>query len=113
MDVTGTGNEPDIRVTGSTDFGVTSAWRPAERTVAVCNIGQCDLSVLSATVVGGDHLKLRLMNNGQTLDTIGFGLGKYLTELGPKVSVALKPLTNTFRGRTTNGWQMVDVKNQE
>ncbi len=50
VDITGAGNVPDIRVTGSTDFGITSAWRPEERTVAVCNVGQCDLSVLSATV---------------------------------------------------------------
>ncbi len=56
--VTGTGNEPDIRVTGSTDFGITSAWQPEERTVAVCNIGQCGLSVLSATVDCADFALL-------------------------------------------------------
>lgn len=58
VDVTGTGNVPDIRVTGSTDFGITSAWQPEERTVAVCNIGQCGLSVLSATVDCADFALL-------------------------------------------------------
>ncbi len=46
--VSGSGTEPDIRVTGSTDFGVASAWTPAERTLAVCNTGGCSLSVTSA-----------------------------------------------------------------
>ena len=40
---------PDIRVTGSTDFGVASAWTPAEKTVAVCNTGTCSLSVSAAS----------------------------------------------------------------
>ena len=46
----GTGAEPDIRVTGSTGFGVTSAWRPAERVLSVCNTGGCDLSVAPPAV---------------------------------------------------------------
>ena len=44
------GAQPDIRVTGSGDFGVVSAWRPAEKTISVCNTGGCDLKVASATV---------------------------------------------------------------
>jgi hypothetical protein len=45
VQASGSGTERDIRVTGSTDFGVTSAWHPAERTVTVCNVGSCDLAV--------------------------------------------------------------------
>jgi hypothetical protein len=45
-----TGTEPDIRVTGSTDFGASSAWSPAEKTVSVCNTGACDLQVASAAI---------------------------------------------------------------
>jgi hypothetical protein len=52
--VSGDGSEPDIRVTGSTDFGVTSAWTPAERTVAVCNTGGCNLSVTAASTSCAD-----------------------------------------------------------
>lgn len=48
--VSGSGGEPDIRVTGSTAFGVTSAWTPAEKTVSVCNTGTCALAVSSASV---------------------------------------------------------------
>lgn len=50
VQVSGEGTEPDIQVTGSTDFGVASAWKPAERTLSVCNTGGCPLSVSSASV---------------------------------------------------------------
>jgi hypothetical protein len=47
---TGAGTQKDIRVTGSTSFGVVSAWTPGERTVAICNIGQCPLSATGASI---------------------------------------------------------------
>lgn len=46
----GEGLQPDVAVTGSTDFGVTSAWSPAEKTVEVCNTGGCPLHVSAAAV---------------------------------------------------------------
>jgi hypothetical protein len=46
----GAGTQTDIRVTGSTDFGVVSAWSPAEKVVSVCNTGACDLAVASASL---------------------------------------------------------------
>jgi len=52
--VNGSGAEPDIRVTGSPDFGVVSAWSPGEKTLSVCNTGGCDLSVTSAAVACAD-----------------------------------------------------------
>jgi hypothetical protein len=48
--VSGAGTEPDVRVIGSTDFGVASAWTPAEKAVSVCNVGGCPLTVTSAAV---------------------------------------------------------------
>jgi hypothetical protein len=45
---------PDIRVTGSTAFGVTSNWTPAEKTVAVCNTGSCSLAVTAASTSCAD-----------------------------------------------------------
>ncbi len=48
--VSGEGTVQDIRVTGSTNFGVGSAWRADERTVSVCNAGDCDLAVTAASV---------------------------------------------------------------
>jgi hypothetical protein len=50
VQVSGEGTEPNVQVTGSTDFGVASAWTPAERTLAVCNTGGCPLSVTSASI---------------------------------------------------------------
>ncbi len=47
---TGEGTEQDVLVSGSTDFGVTSAWSPAEREVEVCNVGHCDLAVTGAAI---------------------------------------------------------------
>jgi hypothetical protein len=44
------GRERDILVGGSTDWGVTSAWSPAERSVEICNVGACDLQVSSAMI---------------------------------------------------------------
>lgn len=42
--------EPDVRVTGSTSFGdVCGGGSPAEQSVSVCNVGACNLSVISAT----------------------------------------------------------------
>ncbi len=54
VQISGDGTEPDIQVTGSTDFGVASAWKPAERTLSVCNMGSCPLSVTSASVACTD-----------------------------------------------------------
>lgn len=44
------GNVPpgDIRLTGSTDFGDVCAGTLAEKTVSVCNVGKCNLSVTGA-----------------------------------------------------------------
>ena len=37
-------------MTGSTAFGVVSAWSAGEKTISVCNTGGCSLNVTSATV---------------------------------------------------------------
>ncbi|MBW2091681.1 MAG: single-stranded-DNA-specific exonuclease RecJ, partial [Deltaproteobacteria bacterium] len=78
-----------------------------EPTIAVCG-----LQVLSCAIVGQNHLKLRLKDKGRILDTIGFGLGDLLPDLGPQVSVALRPLTSVYQGQTTYGWQVVDIKKE-
>jgi hypothetical protein len=48
-----TGNVPpgDIRVTGSTDFGDVCAGTLAEKAIAICNVGKCDLSVTNVAFV--------------------------------------------------------------
>jgi hypothetical protein len=51
VQVSGTGTQPAIRVTGSTDFGNVCAGSPSEKTVSVCNVGACPLNV-TATSLG-------------------------------------------------------------
>lgn len=46
----GAGTQRDVLAGGSTEFGITSAWSPAERAVEVCNVGGCPLDVSSAAV---------------------------------------------------------------
>ncbi len=48
--VSAEGTVQDISVSGSTDFGTASAWRPAVRTVEVCNVGACDLAATGASI---------------------------------------------------------------
>lgn len=57
---TGNGAEPDIRVTGSTDFGNVCAEIQAEQSVSVCNVGPCNLGVASASI---DCPDFTLINN--------------------------------------------------
>ncbi len=40
----------DVRVTGSTDFGDVCAGPLAEKSLSVCNVGKCDLQVLSVAL---------------------------------------------------------------
>jgi len=68
------------------------------------------LTVLSCGIVGQNHLRLRLRGRSRTLETIGFGLGGLLPDLGPSVMAALQPLASYYRGVLTYGWQVVDIK---
>jgi photosystem II stability/assembly factor-like uncharacterized protein len=57
----GAGTEPpDVRVTGSTDFGTVAPSTLPQRTLTVCNIGGCGLSVTAATLSCTDF---SLINN--------------------------------------------------
>jgi hypothetical protein len=47
VNVSGSGIEKDVRVTGSTDFGDVCGGVLAEKTLSVCNVGPCDLHVTS------------------------------------------------------------------
>ena len=60
VSATGGGSTSDVRVTGSTAFGVASAWTPAEKTVSVCNVGGCPLQATSASSSCSDFT---LVNN--------------------------------------------------
>src|SRR5262249_55210983 len=75
---TARGTAGDIRVTGSSNFGVTAAWSPAERKVTVCNSGPCPLQVFSATIDCADFSLIAnplpaSLEAGACLDlTVGF-----------------------------------------
>ena len=68
------------------------------------------LTTISAGCVGSNHLKLTLGQNGRTLDTIAFNQGHLLPELGPRVLAAVQRHTSVYRGQTTQGWKVVDIK---
>jgi hypothetical protein len=46
----GAGSTPDVKVTGSPDFGVVSAWGPGQRTFGLCNVGECPLALTGAAL---------------------------------------------------------------
>jgi len=47
VQATGSAGVPDVRVSGSTAFGDVCAGATAEKTINVCNVGACNLNVLS------------------------------------------------------------------
>jgi hypothetical protein len=51
VQASGTGTVPDVRVSGSTAFGDVCAGAQAEKTINVCNVGGCNLNVISAEFV--------------------------------------------------------------
>ena len=84
--VSGNGTEQNVTVTGSTEFGVVSAWSPGEKTVAICNTGHCDLSVASASVNCPDFSAVNnplpsVAGSGACLDLV---VGFTPTSQGPK-----------------------------
>ncbi len=62
VQASGTGTVPDVRVSGSTAFGDVCAGATAEKVVNVCNVGKCDLNVISA-VFDPPCLDFELVNN--------------------------------------------------
>ena len=109
--VAGVGAVGDVRVTGSTDFGVASAWSPNERTVAVCNSGPCTLRAFSATIDCADFTLLgnplpANLEDGACLDLlVGFTPqrpGRKTCHLTVESADADTPLvTRTLTSRTT------------
>ena len=62
--------------------------------------------------VGKNHLKLKIMKDGCTLDCIGFNLGDYLPILkkGLRVDVAYSLEFNTWHSRTTIQARLKDLR---
>ncbi|MFH1135866.1 MAG: single-stranded-DNA-specific exonuclease RecJ [Pseudomonadota bacterium] len=68
------------------------------------------LNIISAGVVGAGHLKITLAQDGRNLELIGFGLGRKLPEIGRRVRAAIQRHSSFFRGRTVQGWKLVDIE---
>jgi photosystem II stability/assembly factor-like uncharacterized protein len=62
LTVTGSTPSGSLRVTGSLCFGAVKACRPVERTIAVCNVGECTLNVASVAFKRKSR-HWRLINN--------------------------------------------------
>jgi hypothetical protein len=58
--VSGTSDPGDINVSGSTDFGDVCADTVAEKTITVCNTGNCPLNVASASI---DNAEFTIVSN--------------------------------------------------
>lgn len=62
--------------------------------------GAKDITIVSQRVVGNNHLKMQLRQARQSLDSIGFSMGKMLEKLesSPAVDIAFHPCLNEWNG---------------
>jgi single-stranded-DNA-specific exonuclease len=68
------------------------------------------LEVLSSKVVGNDHLKLRLKQQGIVFDSIAFGRGDLNSLQGESVDALFHVETNTWRGMESIQLVIVDLR---
>jgi single-stranded-DNA-specific exonuclease len=63
-------------------------------------LGSKKLEVLYPRIVGSNHLKMKLRQRGQSIDTIGFGLGAFFErlEVSTTVDAVFTPLINEWEG---------------
>jgi len=73
----------------------------------------CDtIEFTSARVVGGNHLKFKIQDNGTNRDGIGFGLGFMLPEINRQDNIGVFNLRyNQFQGKGNWEMNLVDLKN--
>jgi single-stranded-DNA-specific exonuclease len=66
-------------------------------------IGARGLFPINPTVVGSNHLKLRLGSSGYALDAIGFAQGEALADLSPSIRIdaVFTPTFNEWNGNKT------------
>ena len=69
-----------------------------------------NIKVSSPTIVGNNHLKMRLISNGMSCDSIWFAMGKHLnTVAGANIDVAFTPQINQWNGGSDIQLKMKDV----
>jgi single-stranded-DNA-specific exonuclease len=70
-----------------------------------------NLKVALPSIVGNNHLKMRLTSNGAACDSIWFAMGSYLPSLaGANLDVAFTPQINYWNGTSDIQLKMKDVK---
>ena len=57
----------------------------------------------------GSHLKLRLKQDGATLDAIAFGRGDAPVKRGDRIDLLFEPQRNEYQGRTTAQAQVLEI----
>jgi single-stranded-DNA-specific exonuclease len=69
-----------------------------------------NIKVSSPTIVGNNHLKMRLTSNGMSCDSIWFAMGNHLNALsGANLDVAFTPQINQWNGGSDIQLKMKDV----
>jgi len=69
------------------------------------------VSIRDRRIVGKDHLKLNLGDQG--IDAIAFGFGPYLNKMPEKIDVAYRIERNVFRGRENLQLMVEDIRAHE
>jgi single-stranded-DNA-specific exonuclease len=69
-----------------------------------------NIKVSSPSIVGNNHLKMRLSSNGMSCDSIWFSMGKHIKALiGANLDVAFTPQINHWNGSSDIQLKMKDV----
>jgi len=68
------------------------------------------VKVLDSRIVGERHLKLRLGQNGQVLDAIGFRLGRHHPLKGALVDLLFTPEINRWQGTESVQLKVIDLR---
>lgn len=79
----------------------------ANREPVLCSTG---LGVTDCRVVGNNHLKLKVRQNGTTCDAIGFGMGNLEVSRGTSLDTAFIPQMNVWNGVKSVQLKLKDLK---
>lgn len=68
-----------------------------------------DVAVFESRLVGDNHLKMSVVQDGCVFDAIGFGLGDLAPAKGKRVSLAFVPEKNTWQGAERIQLKLLDL----
>jgi single-stranded-DNA-specific exonuclease len=73
-------------------------------------LAMADMNIYDRRIVGQNHLKLKVGNQGQVFDAIGFGFGDKLSPDATRISLAFVPQLKSWRGVTSIQLKIRDLK---